>query len=64
MDRSFKMDGGRNLKGLWAKVQDLSPNASSMNTQEAAVMKIPIPMANLVFFFQKVANDTLKMIPN
>ena len=33
------------------------------HTQEAAVMKIPIPMANF-FFFQKVVRDTLKMVPN
>ena len=32
------------------------------DTQEAAVMEIPIPMAN--FFLQKVANATLKMVPN
>ena len=31
-------------------------------TQEAAVMKIPIPMA--IFFFQKVVCDTLKIVPN
>ena len=34
----------------------------NLYTQEAAVMKIPIPMAN--FFSQKVVRDTLKMVPN
>ena len=33
-----------------------------INTQEAAVMEIPIPMA--IFFFQKVVRDTLKIVPN
>ena len=44
--------------GLAESDQDVIP----LHTQEAAVMKIPFPMA--IFFFQKVVRDTLKMVPN